>query len=235
MNVGTLLDREQSRQTLERAVRGQSQAVIESAALGRQGVNGFFVSGDGKALLIELTGQPPVNPQTVVGQACDVQFYCGKRYRFSSTIVAFPQWGESRAVAVARPEIVSVSERRRLLRATLAPSSTVDLEWTAAGLTQRCTAILLNVSAGGLACRVSAAAAQGLSSDHTVRTAFQLPWQSRLFTVDSAVTNKTPASEGNVILGIAFVPTPAQEADCRALKESLETPSEVMSVADASH
>jgi len=233
MNVGTLLDREQSRQIVEKALRGQSQVVIESAALGRQNVNGFFVSGDGKALLVELTGHPPVNPQAIVGQPCDVQFYCGKRYHFSATIVAFPQWGESRAIAVTRPDIVSVCERRRLLRATLAPSSTVELEWTAAGLTQRCTAVLLNVSAGGLACRVPAAAAQSLSSDHTVRTGFQLPWQSRMFSLDAAVTNKTPASEGNVILGIAFNPTSAQEADRRVLKESLDTPNEAMAIGDS--
>jgi len=233
MNPSTLLDQTQSQMILDQAIRGQAQVVLESAAIGPRSVNGFFLSGDGRALLIELTGQHAMNPSAVVNGECEVQFFGGKRYRFSSTIQGAPQWGESRAISVRRPEIISVSERRRLLRATLAPSSSVELTWQSAGGPFRCAAILLNVGAGGLACRVPADAARGIAPDATITAAFQLPWQGRAYRITANVTNKTPGSEGNMILGLAFDDSGACAADRAHLREALERSAEAASVGEA--
>lgn len=222
MHSSTLLDQAESQAVIDKAIRGQAQVVLESAAIGPRSVNGFFLSGDSRALLIELTGQHVVNPSSVVGSECDVQFYNGKRYRFSSTIQSAPQWGESRAIAVRRPDIISVNERRRLLRATLAPSSTVDLSWQCAGSPFRCVATMLNVGAGGLACRVPTDAAASIAPDATVIAAFQLPWQGRTFRLSANVTNKTPGSDNNMILGLAFAAGADGAKELQSLQESLE-------------
>lgn len=222
MQSTTLLDQAQSQVIIDKAIRGQAQVVLESAAIGPRSVNGFFLSGDSRAVLIELTGQHTLSPSTVANAECDVQFYNGKRYRFSSTIQSAPQWGESRAIAVRRPEVISVSERRRLLRATLAPSSTVELSWQCAGAPFRCVATLLNVGAGGLACRVTADAASGIAPDATVIASFQLPWQGRSYRLSANVTNKTPGSDNNMILGLAFDTGADCATDRLSLQESLE-------------
>jgi len=232
MQSSTLMDPLQSQAMIDQAIRGQAQVVLESAAIGPRPVNGFFLSGDSRAVLIELTGQHSLNPTGVVNAECDVQFYNGKRFRFSSTIQSTPQWGESRAVAVRRPEVVSVSERRRLLRATLAPSSTVELSWQCAGAAFRCTATMLNVGAGGLACRVPADAANGIAPDATVIASFQLPWQGRTYRLNASVTNKTPGSDNHMILGLAFSGGSDCAADLANLQESLERPDEATAQRD---
>jgi len=233
MNPTTLLDQNQSQLIIDQAIRGQAQVVLESSAIGPRSVNGFFLSGDTRALLIELTGHPALNPTVVVNSECDVQFYNGKRYRFASTIQGAPQWGESRAIAVRRPDVITVSERRRLLRATLAPSSSVELTWQNAGAPYRCMANLLNVGAGGLACRVSADAARGIAPDATVMASFQLPWQGRSYRISANVTNKTPGSDNNMILGLAFDSNAECAADRASLQESLERSVEAAPVVGA--
>src|SRR5262245_51736788 len=122
MGSGTEIDREQTRHIIEKAIRTQAQVLLESPVLGRESISGFFVSGDNKALLVELTGYPAPETQTLIHAPCEAHFQAGDRYRFFSAVTAAPQWGESRAVAIARPETLVCGERRRLLRATLAPS-----------------------------------------------------------------------------------------------------------------
>lgn len=228
MESTTLLDPVQSQIIIDKAIRGQAQVVLESAAIGPRSVNGFFLSGDSRALLIELTGQHTLNPAVVANAECDVQFYSGKRYRFSSNIQSAPQWGETRAVSVRKPEVISVSERRRLLRATLAPSSSVELSWQCAGAPFRCVATLLNVGAGGLACRVPADAARGIAPDAAVTASFQLPWQGRTYRLSASVTNKTPGSDNNMILGLAFDAGADCASDRISLQEALERSDDVL-------
>lgn len=233
MQSTTLLDQTQSQLIIDKAIRGQAQVVLESAAIGPRSVNGFFLSGDARAILIELTGHPALNPETVLNCECDVQFYGGKRYRFSSAIQGAPRWGESRAIAIRRPEVISVNERRRLLRATLAPSSTVELTWQTAGAPYRCVATMLNIGAGGLACRVPAEAARGIAPDATVTATFQLPWQGRTYRLSANVTNKTPGSDNHMILGLAFDANADSTPDRVSLQESLDRSNEAVALGDA--
>ena len=213
-----------SQNVLDRAVHVQAQIVLESPDWGQTTINGFLVSGDGVALLMEITGQPTVAADRLPNTRCEVRLYAERRYAFASTITAVPRWGNSRCLALARPQTIGVLERRRFLRARLAPSSRVRLEWTADGTTQRQVAVMLNISAEGLACRVEDPAAAGLNPGDQIHAKFRLPALPDELVVAATVSNKTPASEGHTIMGLHFQPTPEAAETLTALREALASP-----------
>jgi hypothetical protein len=99
---------------------------------------------------------------TLVKSHADVQLYGEQRYHFAATIAASPKWGDTQAIALERPSTIQVVDRRRFWRAKLAPSSRVNLEWVHCGSQQKHVAILLNISADGLACRLDDLAASAI-------------------------------------------------------------------------
>jgi hypothetical protein len=233
VNGGTVIGAEQTRQIIEKAIRSQAQVVIELPAFGTASAIGFFVSGDNSALLVELSGRLPVNQSMLVNSACEVQFQAGGQYRFSSVITACPNWGETRALALSRPESLRSRERRRLLRATLAPSSVVNIECRRAGSIERHSAALLNISADGLACRVSGRGSSGILRNDAVCVSFRLPWHGQTFRIDAQVCNCTPCSNDNVIIGVQFEDSAAQSEQREALRQCLESRHETLSDVEA--
>ncbi len=215
------LDADASSRTLEGAIRTQSQVVLEFPAYPNQSVNGFLISGDQKAILLEITGRPSLNPADLVNATCHVRLYSDQRYEFASEVTAAPQWGETRSLALTRPATLNVLERRRFVRAKLAPSSKVTLEWMTNGESHRHTASLLNISADGLACRIEDAVAGALEGAASLRARFDLPGGARTFRLTADVSNRTPASGEHTILGLQFRRTPDQAPQLEALKESL--------------
>lgn len=215
------LDAEESDRALETAIRTQAQAVLELPSYPSTTVNGFLISGDQKAILMEITGRPGVNPTDLVNATCHVSVYSDQRYQFASEITAAPRWGETRSLAIARPRSVHVLERRRFVRAKLAPSSKVTIEWSRGSTSHRLAANLLNISVEGLACRMDDAAAAALATGDSVRVSFELPGHARPFLLHASVCNKTPASAAHTIVGIQFQSTPQQEAPLQALRAVL--------------
>jgi hypothetical protein len=224
MNTAIQLDAAATARIIEASVRTQSQVVLEMPRLGLGTINGFLISADDRALLMEITGRLAIRPADLVQQACDVNLYADQRYLFSSSVTAAPQWGESRSLALARPSVLRVLERRRFLRAKLAPSSKVSVEWMCGGTTVRHVAPLLNISLDGLACRMDERAAATLQSDDVLTVSFDLPGQDNQFRFTATVCTKTAASGGYVILGLQFVQC-AQSADAIAeLRTALGEP-----------
>lgn len=218
------LDAEASQHVLEQAVRTQAQVVLEALDWGPATINGFLVSGDAIALLMEITGRPAVAAHRLPNTRCDARLYAERRYAFASTITAVPRWGSSRCLALARPQTIGVFDRRRFLRACLAPSSRVRLEWTVDGVLQRQVAAMLNISPDGLACRVEGRTAAEVNPGDRIRARFRLPALPDELNVYAIVCSKTPASEGHTIMGLHFQPTPEAAEALAALKEALANP-----------
>jgi hypothetical protein len=190
---------------LENAIRTQAPIILEAPVWNGATINGFLISGDEEALLMEVTGRPVVKIPTLTGTACVVQMHGDQRYLFSSRITDTPQWGASRSIALARPCEMRAFERRRVPRTQLAPSSQVRLEWSCDGLARRCTAVILNISPDGLACRMDAPPADAVALGDILLARFALPRGDQTFALEATVVNKTPTEEGRVIAGLQFV------------------------------
>lgn len=222
MRTAINLDAEASNQALEAAIRTQASIVLESEAFGEATLNGFLISGDDTALLMEVTGRPRISFDDIVDARCEAYVHADRRFRFTSVITAVPSWGASRSIAIERPRLIRVLERRRFLRATLAPSSGVELEWRHQGKTHRHTVDLLNISADGMACRIEDGIAACLDRQYSVRVYFELPGPHDPFRFTARVTNKTPGSEGCAIVGLQFATRTEDAAAMTALRIALE-------------
>lgn len=206
MKTTTPLDPESTSAAIERAVGNQAQTAVESPATGGR-INGRLISADCDTILVEITGRPAVDAAKLVGEQCQVQVFDLQHLQFETVINGAPAWGKSLALALVRPRTADVVERRRFRRATLAPSATLNIAWRIGGVLHRHSATLLNVSADGLACRMQAAVVGNIQNGGAVHASFELPGKDggEEFELESIVSNKTPASEGCVILGLQFV------------------------------
>lgn len=219
MRNAVKLDTGASSLVLESAIHTNSPIVLESPAFPEITINGFLICGDESALLMEVTGRPSVDFTRIIDAACEAKIYTDKRYCLHSTITATPSWGDSHSIAIVRPRHIAVLDRRRSLRAKLAPSSKVSLRWTESAGDRSQNVNLLNVSAEGMACRLEEAVATRLDPQQTLEVTFDLPGHRKPFELEARVTNTTPGSEGWTILGLQFVTT-ARDADAIATLRS---------------
>lgn len=221
MKTKIVLDADASHRTMEMAIRTQSQVVLEFPAYPQHTIQGCLISGDQKALLIELSGRPSLNPEDLINATCQVRVYSDQRYQFTSEVTAAPLWGESRSLALTRPSSLAVLDRRQFVRARLAPSSRVLLEWTRNGEGHRHTGSLLNISADGLACRIEDHAVQALEGGESIRVRFEIPGGVKPFDLAVTISNKTPASSDHTIVGLQFQRTADQSRQLDTLKDLL--------------
>lgn len=221
MTTNVKLDQESSQAVLEQAIHTHAQLVLEAPAFGRTTISGYLISGDDSALLMEITGQSSVPIDRILNVRCDVRLFTERRYGFPAVVQAVPSWGNCRCVALSRPQTISLFERRRFLRAKLAPSTRVGIEWRRDGADHRHEADMLNVSPEGLACRVENSVAQVLDKGGTVVTRFKLPPMREPLELIGTICNQTPASEGYTILGLHFEQISENSAGCAALRDAL--------------
>lgn len=217
------LDAEASQLALESAIRTQAQVVLESRLIPNTTINGCLISGDERALLMEITGRPSRDSAGLVGAPAQVQVYSDQRYTFATTVTAAPQWGDTRALAFDRPRLITVVDRRRFVRARLAPSSMVKLEWEHGGVHHRRAATLLNICPDGIACRIDDPSAPAVEPGDALRIRFSLPGQGSAFSLTAEASNVTPASGGATILGMQFSQSPEAQSQLARLRELLRS------------
>lgn len=221
MKAKITLDYESSYRAVETAVRTQAQVVLNFPAFPEHTLNGFLISGDQSALLMELTGKPTLNISDLLNTSCQVRIYSDQRYFFSAEIKGTPQWGDTRSIALSRPMALTVLDRRRFIRAQLAPSTRVSVEWTASDGFHRHSATLLNVSHDGMALRMDDDGAAAIRAEEQLVAVFEMPGQSKPFHLHATMANKTPATGGHSIVGLQFTRSPDQAAQLEALKQVL--------------
>lgn len=222
MDTKVKLDSTEATRVMDDAVSARCQIVIEFESAPGRTVNGTLLSGDSQSLLVEVTGRPAFEWPKLLGTSCDVRIYHDRRYTASVRVLDLPKWGETQGVTLSRPASIRILDRRRFLRAKLAPSSKVELEWKTDGRERIQAVSLLNVSADGMACRVEDALVAGLQKRDRLRARFALPGTDRRIELNARVTNFTPASVGASIMGLQFL-TSEEDADAiRALRLAIE-------------
>lgn len=222
MNQMIKLGREATELAIETAIRTQAKVEIDAALTSESSLNGYLISGDEKALLVELSDASRVRIDQLQSQACNVLVYSERRYRFPSKVLTAPTWGDTQAIAIQRPTEVTVIDRRQFLRARLAPSSRVRLVWTRSGTECVHTGTLLNVSVNGLACRVDEVAAAAIRAGDTLSAVVQLPGNDHTLQLPAVVSNMTPASAGCTILGLQFEKSKQWSAAQSALRAAMQ-------------
>jgi hypothetical protein len=200
----TNLDRDASQKIIDAAVHTHAQIVVEPSAAGQPPLNAFLVSADANAILAELTARPRISLAGLIGTDCHVQLFDKQRYYFAARIIAAPNWSDTSALAVSRPAALTVLDRRRFVRAKLAPSSRVVISWDDAEAQHRHQAATLNVSADGIACRIEKLAVASLIVGDTIHASFELPDHPHRFELDARISNMTPAGQDHMILGMSF-------------------------------
>lgn len=218
MKAKITLDYESSFRAIETAIRTQAQVVISFPSYPDHTLNGFLISGDQTALLMEITGRPTLNIEDLINATCQVRMYSDQRYQFNSEVSGTPQWGETQSLALTRPMALTVLDRRRFLRAQLAPSTKVSVEWTANDGGHRHSATLLNISADGMAVRMDDNGAAAIHPEVNLVAVFTMPGQNKPFHMQATMANKTPATGGFTIVGLQFTRTPNQTGQLDALK-----------------
>ena len=224
MKPALKLDPDATYQTVENAIQMQAQVVLDSRAFPDATINGFLISGDAAALLVEVTGELVVPVERILGARCEARLFCEQHYQFSTIVRVAPQWGNSRSLAIVRPKIISVVDRRKFLRATLAPSSKIQLEWEHEGATHRHVAAMLNISPEGVACRVKDEVAAAFEANHRIQVDFEFPGLDHQFRLTAELCNNTPASNGYAILGLHFARAPEIADELALLRKTMEAP-----------
>lgn len=224
MKTTIRIDPHATRNAIEQAIRNNAQVILDTPASPQTTINGFLISGDDKTLLMEITGKPLVDPVQLVESDADVQLYAEQRYHFSSKIAACPKWGNTQALALDRPQTLQVVDRRRFWRAKLAPSSRVTLEWKHCGAHQKHIAVLLNISADGLACRIDDVGATAIEVNDSLTARFSIPGENTPFELEAIVHNKLPASPGCTIIGLQFTRVYNAVAQLAHLRDMLKEP-----------
>lgn len=219
----TNLNQDASQKILDSAVHTHAQIVVEPSAAGQPPLNAFLVSADSNAILAELTSKPRASIANLIGTDCHVQLYDKQRYYFAAKIIAIPNWSETTAVALSRPNQLTVLDRRRFVRAKLAPSSRIVLTWNEPQSQHRHQAVTLNISADGVACRIEKMAAASLMIGDVIHVSFELPDCPQRFELDARISNMTPTGDDLVILGMSFTGDRAADPQRSKLHEALES------------
>ncbi len=220
------LDESATHRALQSCIEKRVPVVIESPSLKGVTINGALISADAKSLLIEVTGRPAVDLGALSDVVCEGQIYGERRFSFSSKFESTFGWGGSQCLSIQRPAALTVVERRRFIRAKLAPSSKVTLEWRFSGASHRQQANLLNVSAEGLACRIGDDVAATLQASERVQVSFDLPGSAGTNELTAMVTNKVPGSEGCTLVGLHFIRSEGDAPVIARLRATLEARSD---------
>ncbi len=193
--------------------RGRVHVELDTAA-GRSEWEGVTAGATDEHLSFELATSDAHECSIQVSTPLCVVFETGRAcFSFSAPCVAVESGAESTVVRVKRPTSVATLERRRSPRRRLHKPIHVRIrddggrqpfdEWAA----------LLNLSTGGLACRVPSDAAR-IAVDDVLHVSFELDRPDAQFDLRARVINVTRgASVDKTILGLEFVSDSMFQAD----------------------
>ncbi len=142
----------------------------------------------------------------LIGAMCDCRMILSSQLcMFSSFIVDVLGEGVPRQVVLAVPQTIQVANRRRFARR--APTQPVPIRLSLCDVETPFVAILSNIGAKGLGCRVvSRELEDALFIGDEVRVEFVLPWHTQAFALPASVCSKTSCGEeGHMIIGLEFV------------------------------
>jgi len=197
---------------LAKAVRARSIVRVELDDGSDRTCCARLVGADGARLMLAADEGPgstllPTSAPLLVNLTV-----AGRRYTFASRCVVESTASPEDAVAITRPRSVAAVERRRSRRRFMG-NTTVTLTHATETGPVHYRAAMLNLSADGLACRVSAAEADALTRERTVRAQFALGSPPVPLEVTGRLVSRTDAgTPGQVVLGLEFLEDEASRA-----------------------
>lgn len=115
-----------------------------------------------------------------------------------------------------------VADRRRTRRRNLHDPCHATLLGNGHHDDWQCSGVVLNASAGGIACRIKQADAKRLTAGRIVRAVFRLDPQQEPFEFHARVTNATQAgTPGYTIIGMEFLLDADRKLERQRLKNTL--------------
>lgn len=215
----------QSSRLVELAVRNSAMVKLNLKTDPEIELTGIVFSAGPESLWIEPEQQGDLGDQLIT-VCCDGELSLGEtRYLFAGSILAISRDEQHYQLEITRPDALQVIQRRRFLRADLIESTTVDLlaiDQPVDAEDALTAGILLNLSVGGIACRITTAVADQLTDGQRIGIRFELPGDPQPFYLPARVTNKTPAgSDGQMVLGLEFEITP-KSPQAQRLGKALE-------------
>lgn len=210
------LNPRQSRRLVERAARAGAQvAVLPQTSVNDRPLDTRIVGHTPNTLI--LTPDDPIvgEPALLVSAYCDATMWIdAARFLFATHIIDALEHGPGVQIEIARPARLNVVQRRRYQRRSLQSNSAVSIQPTDRAGEPSVQATLLNVSTGGLACRIDRESSELFSRERPVRLQFSIANSEETFQVPARVRGKVPAAdERQMILSFEFVPGAEQERD----------------------
>ncbi len=189
----------------EAIARGATVWLLVSAGEAEKAAEGVIVAQDRTSLTLRLRdgGETPAWLRQSNSIRVTIQTHHAS-YHFETSHAPKHESAGAGCVRVVRPQVLSAIERRRSPRKSLYAPSEVVLSLVS-GPPFSCNSILLNLSAEGVACRLSAVDAERFCTGSKVRARFRVDGESDAFDLLCRVINETQGGTlDTLVLGMTF-------------------------------
>ncbi len=144
------------------------------------------------------------------------------RYAFESQCTNEPGPAETTTLRVRRPETMTLTDRRRSPRRRLRGRTEVSLSGLDVDFEWLGQALMLNLSAEGMACRLAVRDAARLEVGQVLGVTFGLGASITPFNLNARVSNVTEGgTPGEVVVGLAFMADERLESNQTRLRQAL--------------
>ncbi|MCP4591000.1 MAG: hypothetical protein GY842_09665 [bacterium] len=217
------LDERQSRRLLEQAAR--TRATVSVALNIREDnspLDGVLLSAGGRGLLVETLPDDRHDPTALVSRYCEITLHLDQaQYIFSTTVMDAHVEDQGTRLELVQPPHLWVIQRRKYQRRDLRDDTPVRIT-AAASSGSDAVAALLNISTGGLACRVSRSDADLWAIGEQLDLEFSVADCPDTFCFPAYLHSKTAgATAGQTILSLEFAPGNALDAQREKLATAL--------------
>lgn len=225
MVIGIDLSSRQAARVLEQARRTKARLELDPRNLaGETTLYGRLVDREGDLLHVALEpGGPPINHDALAGAFCDIRIVLlGELYMFNTCVVETSLVDNTLQLALAAPTAMQVANRRQFERRGVNQWVHVKL-WSEQFASPQ-TAVLFNLGAGGLACRVSRGELEdALLIDDELIASFNLPGYPEKFELPVVICNKLPLDDKQyLVVGLEFIARPDDPTARRSLERLRE-------------
>jgi len=216
---------------LGQAVSSQVGVRLRRRAGAKASFLGVLVDQVHDVLILRTQEGAPRADELSGAELSAVATICGAEYEFSTTCLP-DQAAEPGTIRLAMPNAMFLLERRRTARRTLRRGLNalltphVTASATSAESEGPVTAVILNISQHGLACRLPAGQTRVLSVDDLLLARFSLGTSTQTFEFTGRIVSITEGgTPEQMVLGIEFIDggtSHAQEALGAALADGLD-------------
>lgn len=218
------LDGLQSQRLLEHATQsGAEISILPHTRSDGLPVLAAIVGSTEEGLLLKAKDNSPADSMSLISVYCEATVVLSQaRFLFSTNIIDVVQEGDDLQLEIVKPSHLHVLQRRRYKRRNLRGKTPVRIMPVDRADQPVFEAAMLNVSTGGLACRIDQTDADHCALEHRVQLEFALVDCEETFHLPARVRGKTPgASPGQIILAVEFESGIETESEREKLAEAL--------------